>query len=228
MAYPESFEIRGLSSRDTWDHENAYHWFSEPRRIQKLLGHWELYKQIVGLPGDIVECGVYKAASLIRWATFRDALEAPQARRIVAFDAFGAFPRDDVSRVDDISFINEFSTSGDGLSELEVKRILDRKGLGTNVELLGGDVRQTVPEFLSKHGSMRIAFLHIDLDVYEPTAFVLGELWSRIVPGGLLVLDDYNAVEGATRAIEEWMSLHPTLRLQKLPFAHHPAFVIKP
>lgn len=218
--------IRGLSSADAWSQENGYLWFSEPRRMHKLLAHWELYKRVTSLPGDIVECGVHKAASLVRWATFRDGLEAARARRIVGFDAFGAFPRSDVAGGDDQSFIEHFeAVAGDGLSQEEVRAVLARKGLDVNVDLIGGDVRETIPAFLKRNPATRIAMLHLDMDVYEPTLFALELLADRVVPGGLIVIDDYNAVEGATRAVDEWRQGRPSVRLEKLPFAHIPTFV---
>ena len=220
--------LRGLSAADTWDHENGFYWFADPRRVHKLLAHWELYRRITGLPGDVVECGVYKAASLVRWATFRDGLESARARRIVAFDAFGAFPRDSVAGTADRAFIDRFEAAGDGLSPEEVRAVLDGKGIGDNVRLVPGDVRTTLPAWLTEAPATRIALLHLDMDVHEPTAFALGALWDRVVPGGVLVIDDYNAVEGATRAVDEWLTTQPGLRLEKLPFAHVPTFVVKP
>ena len=220
--------LRGLSAADTWDHENGFYWFSDPRRIHKLLAHWELYRRIAGLPGDVVECGVYKAASLVRWVTFRDGLEAARARRIVAFDAFGAFPRDAVEGNADRAFIARFEAAGDGLSPEEVRAVLDGKGIGENVHLVPGDIRATLPAWLAQAPATRIALLHLDMDVHEPTALALDLLWERVVPGGILVIDDYNAVEGATRAVDAWLATQPALRLEKLPFAHVPAYVVKP
>jgi hypothetical protein len=61
----KSEQIRGLSGKNVWDYENGFYWFSSPARLNKLLAHYDLYKSIVGLPGDIFELGVYKAASLV-------------------------------------------------------------------------------------------------------------------------------------------------------------------
>jgi hypothetical protein len=222
------FTIRGFSSAAVWEHENAYHWFSEPARMHKLLAHWELYRRIVNLPGLVVECGVYKAASLIRWATFRDGLEAARARRIVCFDAFGAFPRSEIAGDEDRAFIERFESGGEGLTQEEVRAVLAHKGLETNVELHAGDVRETVPRYLAAHPATRIALLHLDMDVYEPTAFALERFWPLLVPGGVVVIDDYNGVEGATRAVDEWREKYPQVRLEKVPFAHTPTFAVKP
>ncbi|ODN71918.1 hypothetical protein [Methylobrevis pamukkalensis] len=105
-------DIRGLSSDAVWDHENAFYWFSPPSRIAKQLAHWELYKRIVGLPGHVVELGVYKAASLIRWCTFREMLENAHARKVIGFDAFGAFPVAGDARPEDVDFVKRFEAAG--------------------------------------------------------------------------------------------------------------------
>ena len=55
--------------------------------------------------GDIVECGVFKGASLIRLATFRDLIEDSQKRKILGFDSFGKFPMPKINiKTDMISF----------------------------------------------------------------------------------------------------------------------------
>ena len=68
-------KIRNLDSKKIWDYENGFYWFSSQSRINKLLSHYELYKKIINIPGHIFEFGVYKAASLIRLASFRSSLE---------------------------------------------------------------------------------------------------------------------------------------------------------
>jgi len=62
-----------------FEYENGFYLTSETTRIAKLLAQYELYKKIVHLPGDVIECGVFKGASLIRLATFRDTLETPDS-----------------------------------------------------------------------------------------------------------------------------------------------------
>lgn len=62
---PEELIIRGKNSGDVWGFENAWFWFSHPSRLNKTLAHYELYKTITGIPGEVFELGVYKAASLV-------------------------------------------------------------------------------------------------------------------------------------------------------------------
>lgn len=219
--------IRGLDEESRWDYENGFYWFSAPSRINKMLAHYELYKKIMDLPGDIIELGVYKGASLIRFATFRNTHENDTARRIVGFDAFGAFPTDGLTLVEDIDFVDEFNEeAGDGLSIEEVEKILEIKGFA-NVDLVKGNVLETLPRYLARFPHTRIALLHLDLDVKEPTALALEKLYDRVVRGGVIVVDDYNAVAGATDVLDEFVAARD-LKLQKLPHYNVPAFIVKP
>ena len=56
----------------TFTYENNFYLSCSPERIGKLLAHYELYKLTRDLPGAMVECGVFKGASLARFSMFRD------------------------------------------------------------------------------------------------------------------------------------------------------------
>jgi hypothetical protein len=219
--------LRGLGKAAEWDYENGFHWFSAPARLGKLLAHYELYKMIADRPGDIVELGVFKANSLIRFATFRRLLENEDSRVIRGFDAFGKFPRNEIALAADQSFIDGFEgAAGDGLSEDEVREVLALKGF-TNVDLRAGNVFDTIPAFLAERPAARIALLHLDMDVREPTQFALEALYDRVVPGGLIVFDDFGAVAGATEVAEQFAA-ERGLALEKLTYYAVPTFLVKP
>src|SRR5579863_5399056 len=133
-----------------WDYENGFYLTSHVTRLSKLLAHYELYKMIVPLPGHIVECGVYKGASLLRFATFREILESPHSRRIIGFDAFGKFPEEGEDAANK-NFIDRFaSAGGDGISRDGLLDVLAHKGF-QNIDLIEGDIRSTVPDFVKGH-----------------------------------------------------------------------------
>jgi hypothetical protein len=223
----ESLSIRGLSKKDVWDYENAFYWFSHPTRLNKLLAHYDLYKSIINLPGDVFELGVYKAASLVRLATFRNLLENDYSRKIVGFDAFGKFPTANLTLEVDLDFIEEFEKAGgDGIALEEAESIFKEKSF-QNIVLNKGNVFETLPRHLQNFPATRIAFLHLDMDVKEPTAFSLELLYDRVVPGGLIVLDDYNAVAGETEAVDEFLRRH-RLKIEKTTHYTVPAFIRKP
>lgn len=91
------------------------------------------------------------------------------------------------------------------------------------------DILNTLDVYLEEHPALQIALLHIDTDVYAPCAHGLSLLFDRIVPGGILVLDDYAIVEGATKAVNEFFEgkLGNGVALCKLPYADKPTYMIK-
>lgn len=219
-------QLRGLDEESVWEYENGFYWFSPPARINKMLAHYELYKTIIDIPGHICELGVYKAASLLRFATFRALLENDFSRKIIGFDAFGKFPTKGIELREDLSFVDRFEAAGgDGLSEEEVINLMDLKGFD-NFDLVVGDIFETLPKYIEDYKETRISLLHLDMDVKEPTAFALDLLYERVVPGGLIVVDDYNSVPGATEAIDEFLE-ERGLHLKKLNFYNVPAFIRK-
>lgn len=215
----------GFDTEKSWDYENGFYLTSHVTRLAKMLAHYELYKMIVSIPGHVVECGVYKGASLVRFATFREILESPYSRKIVGFDAFGRFPQDGEDAANQ-AFIERFSAAGgDGISRESFLDVLAHKGF-ENVELIEGDICSTVPRYVTQHSELKIALLHVDVDVYRPTQVIMDNMFDRIVPGGLLVLDDYGTVSGETQAVDEFFHKKKShLKIEKLPISHVPAFV---
>jgi len=218
-------QMLGYDVEKQWDYENGFYLTSHVTRLGKLLAHFELYKSITGLPGHIVECGVYKGASLVRFASFRQLLESPHSRKIVGFDTFGKFPRGEGIDESDSAFIDRFEQDGAAITPEALHKVLAHKSF-ENVELIAGDILETVPAYAQANPEFRIALLHIDVDVYEPSLVTLRHFYDRVVPGGLIVLDDYGTVSGETTAVEEFFA-DKSPHLEKLSISHVPAFIRK-
>lgn len=208
-------------------YENGFYLTSQPYRMGNILSHWEVYKMITNLPGAVLELGVFKGGSLIQWATFRELLENENLRKIIGFDVFGRFPEDDFIKSDQ-EFIQNWNEAfeEDFISEEELRKSFAVKGIG-NVELVKGDIRETLPAYLKKRGELKLALLHIDTDVYDPCKIGLELLYDRIVEGGLIVFDDYGCIEGETKAVDEFFSGRG-MDLRKFSFSHNkPCYMIK-
>jgi len=200
---------------DVWESENVFYLKSHPSRINKLIAHYELYKKIVKLSGCIIECGVYKGCSLIRWAQFRNILEKSQSRDIYGFDVFGSFPSEGLKSDLDKKFVKEYDDGGGvGINEETLKKLLVNKNI-SNVHLLKGNVLSTLDQFVRNKKNLKIALLHLDLDVYEPTLYALKIFSKYMVKGGYILIDDYNTVEGATRATNDFLK-DKSLKVNKL------------
>lgn len=75
-----------------FEYENNFYLSSDKNRLAKVLAHYELFKLTLDIPGDIVECGVFKGASFVRFANMRELFSNSSAKKLIGFDAFGKFP----------------------------------------------------------------------------------------------------------------------------------------
>ncbi len=209
---------------NVWECENIFFLKSHPSRINKFLAHYELYKKIKNKPGSIIECGVYKGASLMRWAHFRQSLENNESRSIFGFDAFGAFPSKGIKSSLDKKFVQNYDDGGGvGINEKELLKLCKKKQF-SNIHLVKGNVLSTLTKFKKKNQNLKIALLHLDMDVYEPTLHALKVFSKNMVKGGLIVIDDYSTIEGATRAVDDFCKKEKK-EIKKLSFYLTPAFL---
>ena len=63
-----------------WDVENNFYLNSDKTRLNKVISQFEIFKKSIAVKGAIVECGVFKGASLVRLLTYRDLLGKPQKK----------------------------------------------------------------------------------------------------------------------------------------------------
>ena len=212
-----------------WTYENLFYLTSDKKRILKLLDHYEVYNKILNIKGDVIECGVFKGASLIRFLTFRDLIEKKDKRKIIGFDAFGKFPRpknDNKNKKTDSVFAKRHDDKiGLGISINLLKKYLKKKKF-SNYELIKGNVIQTLPNYLKKNKKLKISLLHLDLDIYEPTKFVLEILYEKISKNGIILFDDYAHIKGATLAVDEFLK-KKKIKIHKVSKNGRPFFIQK-
>jgi hypothetical protein len=212
--------------KNAFDYENNFYLTCNINRISKILAHYELYKSVMEIPGAIVECGVFKGASLIRFAAFRNLLGSPFTKKIIGFDTFDTFPETDYA--DDMKFRQKFvSAAGEkSISRQQLMDVLKHKGTHEFVELVEGDITKTVPNYIKKHPELRISLLNLDTDIYEPAVTVLEYLYPRIVTGGILLIDDYGVFPGETKAVEEYFK-DKNIQISKFSFCMTPCYIVK-
>ncbi len=68
-----------------------------------------------------------------------------------------------------------------------------------------------VPARFGEVAHLGFSFVHIDVDLYEPTRDAMAFFYPRMSPGGIIVCDDYNftSCPGATRAVDEFLAACP-------------------
>lgn len=211
---------------NSFEHENSFYQTCTNDRIAKLIAHYELYKMAETLPGQIVEAGVFKGSSLIRFATFREIFGATFAKEIIAFDSFGEFPATEFE--DDQKYRQKFIDEA-GLSSIsinELKEIFYKKNISGPIELIEGNILETVAKYKKENPELRISLLNIDVDVYEPTKEILEQFYPLVVKGGIIIFDDYGVFPGANQAIEEFLE-DKEYRINKFPFVKTPCWIVK-
>lgn len=167
--------------------------------MKRFLAHYELFRQVVDLPGDIVELGVYRGTTLLQWANFLECRNiGDRTRRVIGFDNFRGFraldPEDGPPNVAAGKVPGGFDSTDlerqlDELIEIfDLDRFIPQK---PRVHVVKGDIEQTVPRFVQEQPGTRISLLHFDCDVYAPTLCGLRSLWPLVVSGGIVVFDEY-------------------------------------
>jgi hypothetical protein len=206
-----------------WDYENGFYLTCGVDRMSKLLAHYELFRMSMELPGDIVECGVYKGASLARWAMFRDLFNGSHARRMVAFDTYEEFADTDFEA--DREFRDTYQKDAPCISTEQMSKVLAHKECNRQVELVAGDIVETVPWYVTENPAMRISLLNLDTDYYEPALTVLEYLYPLVVPGGVVILDNYGVFAGETQAVDEYFQ--GQVQIRRFSFAPTPCYLIR-
>ncbi|MDZ7734097.1 MAG: TylF/MycF/NovP-related O-methyltransferase [Acidimicrobiia bacterium] len=86
-----------------------------------------------------------------------------------------------------------------------------------------GMVEDTIPDQAPAH----VALCRLDTDWYESTAHEMEHLYPRIVPGGVLIIDDYGHFQGSKKAVDDYVATHDLhLLLHRIDFTGR--LVVKP
>lgn len=208
-----------------FEYENNFYLTCSSSRIGKLIAHYELFKRSLKITGALVECGVFKGSSLMRFAMFED-LMSRSHRNIIGFDTFGSFPETHFKhdKKPRQSFINDA-----GIESVSIKQLLRmfrHKKMQEQVELVAGDIMKTVPAYVRTHPRLKIALLNLDTDIYEPAVTILEHLYPRLALGGVLILDDYGIFPGETKAVDDYFK-GKRIKIERFPFSKTPSYIIK-
>jgi len=153
-----------------------------------------------GVPGDFIETGVWRGGATIFMRGLLKAYGVTD-RLVWVADSFEGLPRGDLIRYPKESH-SEFHKYGDlAVSLNEVRRNFERYGLlDDQVRFLKGWFRDTLPTAPIK----KLAVMRLDGDLYESTMDALVNLYTKLSPGGFVIVDDYNAVESCNAAVEDF------------------------
>ncbi len=193
----------------------------KPYSLVELERSYALYQSVLyiirnQIPGDFVECGVWKGGScmLIALTLLK---ENSGSRRIWLYDSFEGMPKPgDQDGPDEKSEWVRKSTGTDSsnwclASEDEVRQNIYSTGYPVNLfSIIKGKVEDTLPGTIPS----QISLLRLDTDWYASTKHELIHLYPLLPKGAVLIIDDYGAWQGARKATDEYFG--NTVFLQRI------------
>lgn len=213
-----------LNQKNIFEIENFFFQNCDTSRISKFLIQYEIFKKTVSLNGAILELGVYKGNSLLRFAIFKK-IYCPN-KNIYGFDTFNKFPKatNKVDRIQRKKFISDAGINS--ISRYELIKILKKKNCFKKVNLIPGNVMNTLPNFCQQNKKIKISFLNLDLDMYEPSKLALDLLYPKLVKNGIILLDNFRSFFGETKAVKEFCK-KKKIKVNKFKFDNKFLFYIK-
>jgi O-methyltransferase len=183
---------------------------TSPERIAALCNAVEYITQS-NIPGDIVECGIWRGGSVMAAILTLLRLKSIE-RTFYLFDTFeGMPPPQDIDRparsLHSAAELMATANKDDlvwAYSPLEeVRRNIRDLGYPSHrIVFVKGRVEDTLP----RDAPTEIALLRLDTDWYASTRHELTYLYPNLAPRGVLIVDDYGHWEGARQATDEFIS----------------------
>ncbi len=175
-----------------WEGEPGFKRFYDPIRAHTLVSPdrcWmllHLMRHTLTLPGDFAKFGVFRGGTAALAAeVLRDARDE---RTLHLFDSFAGMP---------VTSLGEPYDKGDfcQTSETAVRALVAPIGANTSFHV------GFIPDTFQDVGIPKLAFAHVDVDLYQSVLDCIEFVYPRLVPGGIMVFDDYG-VPSCTRARE--------------------------
>lgn len=213
--------MAGLSDLDPDFHSLVE--FVKPYTMTSIERLYDLYKSVeyvvkAKIPGDFLECGVWRGGSMMLVAKILVCL-GDTSRKLYLFDTFEGHPKPDSELDVDLwgnRAVNEWvnyrktdeSSDWAFVSIEEVRSNMEKTGYPmASVEFVKGMVEKTAPTLHIEE----LALARLDTDWYESARVGLATFWPRLVPGGVLIIDDYGHYQGQRKAVDEYFAPNPVL-----------------
>ena len=172
-------------------------------RIYKNFYLSKYFVSIKDIEGDILECGVFKGFSSLLLRTISKKLLISNKNNFFLVDSFEGLS--EILEEDKPQNKNIYqSQKGDLKSNIEIVETLFKDF--DNVHILKG----WIPEIFNILDlSNKYKFVHIDVDLYQPTYDTLEYIYDKVVVGGMIITDDYQSplFPGNKKAWEKFCKL---------------------
>jgi len=171
------------------------------------------------LDGDIVDCGVFFGGSTIGMGLY---LRQHRIDKVIyGFDSFEGFDPETAAKDMELGGLENEDRHLHGFSATSYEMVqhkVNRYRLH-NVKMIKGYFRDSFPK-LSQ--ALRVCFAHLDVNLYESYKECLEFFYGRMVPGGIVLFDEYNDPPwpGCNKAVDEFLAGKPE-RLEMIERDNH-------
>lgn len=187
--------IRVSQDRPFWDKQNEFNVLYGQIREHTVVSKnrcfmlYQLLRYASNLDGDIAEVGIYKGG------TIKLIAKAVPYKNVYLFDTFSGMPA--MTTETDFHKAKDFNDT----SLSSVKSLLKDC---SNLTFCKG----LFPDTASPIKDKKFSLVHIDVDLYKSVKDCLEFFYSRLVRGGVIVIDDYEswACPGVKKAVSEFLA----------------------
>lgn len=180
-----------------FDSFNSFILSNDRRVFNKLISRALLYNEVKDVPGDIVECGVFKGTGLYTFLKLKNIFNPNSSKKVIGFDFFDtdnliSSIHDGIDKEAMNSLFKERNFShNQSFKNTLYKQILNNGFSESEFELVEGDISTTSKQFSDDNPGFKISLLYMDLDLEIPTYNTLINLWDNMSKGGIIVFDEY-------------------------------------
>ena len=194
---------------------NSFIMSDDKRVFNKLIARTNIYNQVKDIPGDIVECGVFKGSGLYTFLKLKNIFNPNTSKKVIGFDFFNteellkSITNDYDRDIMETLFNGRDFSHNTSFKNMLNEKILSDGFLPHEFDLIEGDISKTTFEFVNDNPGFKISLLYLDLDLEVPTYNTLVNLWERVTKGGIVVFDEYgyhkwSESKGVDRFIKEY------------------------
>jgi hypothetical protein len=162
--------------------------------LARIMATADIYRQIVGIPGDVLDIGTWRGQTAVLCENLRAIYEPLHFnRRIVCFDTFEGYKGfSEKDKPTDLHSDGTYSLSGSDYAEFLRQLLVLHEQSNAMGHIHGkhvvikGDCRETVPGFFEQNPGEFVALAFFDVNAYDPTWKTFECVWERLVVGGIV------------------------------------------
>lgn len=206
--FDTSGEVRGQF--DPYKRERGKDW---PVSAETMVGDRRLFNVhqmledtfIRAIPGDFVECGIWRGGVCIYATEFFQTYEM-RGRMVIGFDSFEGLPKGGHYKQDEGDLHHTMNdVFAVGIDEV-IANFHKYEVSTEDLLLWKGWFRDTTKDYSEGADREReIAVLRVDGDMYEGTMDPLLNLYGMVSPGGTVIIDDYGDVRACREAVTDFL-----------------------